>query len=53
LAPLFFGEGNEALVVLDDRSLVGGDGVGTSFKRGDEMVDGWLAGLRVERANLE
>ncbi len=38
---------------MDERAFVSADGVGASFERGDEMIDGGLAGVRVEGAGFE
>jgi hypothetical protein len=32
---------------VNERAFVGADGVGAGFKRGNEVIDGGLAGLRV------
>jgi hypothetical protein len=38
---------------VNDRSLVGGDGVHAEFERGADVVDSGLAGLHVQRAGFK
>jgi len=38
---------------VDQRPFVGTDGVGAGFERGNEVVDGRLPGLCVQRADFE
>ena len=40
-------------VGMDDRTFVGGDGVGSVLERGADVVDGGLAGFDVERCGFE
>lgn len=53
LPALFPGQRGDALIVVDQGSFVGSDGMSAGFERGDEMVDGGLAVLHVERTGFE
>jgi len=47
------GEVAEFAVGVDDRSFVGGDGVGSVVERGADVIDGGLAGFYIERGGFE
>src|SRR5437899_5169948 len=42
---LFRSKSGDALVIVDQRAFIGADGMRAGFERGDEMIDGGLAGL--------
>jgi hypothetical protein len=53
LFALGLGQRCQPLVIVDQRAFVSADGVRAGFERGDEMIDGGLAGLGVERTGLK
>jgi hypothetical protein len=50
---LFRGQVAQVTVCVDDRAFVGGDGVGSVFKGGADVIDGGLTVCHVERRGFE